>query len=336
MDALDITGCINLLHIRRLGHQGAIWLGDALHHNVDLQNLDLHHTEIGDDDAVSLANGLRNNTHLKKLHLHNNRIFDVGTTALADALLENSALEFLALSSNGVGDEGAKALARALRGNTGLRRLDLYFNMVGDEGTTAIAEALAVNRGLRTLHIDTNRVGEDGGLALARAIKGTPGGLLGGQSVPQSVLGELTLTYNQLSNVAIDTFIGAAKKNPFIHKLTIDHNHMVHGVSKDDLQNILEPMMAERLELATWLVEAGLVVGGWNSPDGPPLMSDLANPVRELKAHTSAGLRELRGMAADAMEAHPALASLTPERRAVLLATLRKKISELPPEHDEL
>ena len=67
MDARDITGCINLLHIRRLGHQGAIWLGDALHHNVDLRNLDLHHTEIGDDDALSLANGLRNNTHLKKL-----------------------------------------------------------------------------------------------------------------------------------------------------------------------------------------------------------------------------------------------------------------------------
>ena len=153
----------------------------------------------------------------------------MGAAAFGEALLENSALEFLALSNNGVGDEGAKGLAKGLRGNTGLRRLDLYFNMVGDEGTMAIAEALSVNRGLRTLHIDTNRVSEDGGLALARAIRG---GLLGGSG---AMLGELTLAYNQLSNVAIDAFISAAKRNQLIHKLTIDHNHMVHGVSKQDV-----------------------------------------------------------------------------------------------------
>jgi len=67
IDARDITGCITVMHMSYLGHTGAIWLGDALHHNVDLEQLDLHHTKIGDDDAFALAAGLHNNTHLKRL-----------------------------------------------------------------------------------------------------------------------------------------------------------------------------------------------------------------------------------------------------------------------------
>ena len=67
IDARDITGCVTVLHMKYLGHKNAEWLGDALHHNPDLQELDLHHTRIGDDDAVSLAAGLHNNTHLKRL-----------------------------------------------------------------------------------------------------------------------------------------------------------------------------------------------------------------------------------------------------------------------------
>ena len=67
VDARDISGCITVLHMSYLGHTGAVWLGDALHHNVNLETLDLHHTKIGDDDAYSLAAGLQNNTHLKRL-----------------------------------------------------------------------------------------------------------------------------------------------------------------------------------------------------------------------------------------------------------------------------
>ena len=57
IDAQNITGCTSVLHMKYLGHQGAIWLGDALHHNPDLETLDLHHTRIGDDDALALAAG---------------------------------------------------------------------------------------------------------------------------------------------------------------------------------------------------------------------------------------------------------------------------------------
>ena len=67
LDKKDITGCTSLLHLKHLGHREAVWLGDALHHNPDLEFLDLHHTRIGTDDAVSLAAGLENNTKLKRL-----------------------------------------------------------------------------------------------------------------------------------------------------------------------------------------------------------------------------------------------------------------------------
>ena len=40
IDARDITGCVTVLHMKFLGHRNAIWLGDALHHNADLETLE--------------------------------------------------------------------------------------------------------------------------------------------------------------------------------------------------------------------------------------------------------------------------------------------------------
>ena len=46
------------------------------------------------------------------------------------------------------------------------------------------------------------------------------------------------------------------------------------------------------------------------SAEGPPLASEVAQPVRELEAHTSAGLRRLRALSDDELVALPALAPL--------------------------
>jgi len=334
VDARDITGCITVLHMNYLGHKGAVWLGDALHHNVDLEILDLHHTKIGDDDALALAAGLHNNTHLKRLQMHNNKIFDTGAAALGRALLENDSLEFLSLSSNGVGDEGAKGLAEGLRGNRALRRLDLYFNKVGDEGAIALADALRVNRGLRMLHLDTNAVGDPGGLAFAAALRGTKAGLMTSAVAP-SALGELTLNYNQLTNEATDALMDAAQNHEGLHTLALDHNHMVHGATKEKLKNTHAAIMATRLALATWLVDAGLIEGGWNSAEGTPLTSDYAPSVLRLKAHRREGLLALRDMRKAQLTAHAALAHLSPERRAALAAALIAQVNKLTA-HDEL
>ena len=82
--AKDITGCSSIEHMKNLGHRGAVWLGDQLHHNPHLEFLDLHHTHVSDDDAISIAAGLHNNTFLKRVAMHNNRITDVGAAAFGE------------------------------------------------------------------------------------------------------------------------------------------------------------------------------------------------------------------------------------------------------------
>ena len=334
IDAQNITGCISVLHMRYLGHQGAIWLGDALHHNADLETLDLHHTRIGDDDAFALAAGLHNNTHLRRLQMHNNNILDKGAAALGRALLENDGLEFLSLSSNGVGDEGAKGLAEGLRGNKRLKRLDLYFNMVGNDGAAAIADALRLNTGLRTLHLDTNRIEDEGGLALASAIRGERTSRFSRNAAAPAMIGELGLAYNQLSNVAVDALLDAAKVNPAIHRLAVDHNHQMHGATKEAWKTDHVPAMAARKQIAQWIVDSGLHAG-FHAGDSPPLASAVAPAILELKAHTAEGILALRHYSASELAKLPTIAGLEAADRDALVAALLRKVAESTA-HDEL
>jgi hypothetical protein len=214
--------------------------------------------------------------------MHNNRIYDRGTAALGRALLENNCLEFLSLGSNGVGDEGAKGLAEGLRGNSMLRRLDLYLNLIGDEGAAALADALKLNKGLRMLHLDTNRIEEAGGLALAEAVRGTPVGLLGGRGAPPSLLGELGLMYNPLGSLAVEALIAAAKANPTIHALGLDHASGVKGAAAHALEHEHQPRMHDRHRLAHFLVEQRLVMNEGFS-DAQLWESQLDRPLADRK-----------------------------------------------------
>lgn len=348
IDAQDIRGCITVTHMKYLGHKNAIWLGDQLHHNPDLRELDLHHTHIGDDDAVSLSLGLHNNTHLKRLAMHNNQIRDAGAAALGKGLAENEALEWLQLSSNGISDKGAVGLAEGLAKNRGLRRLDMYFNMVGDEGAVALAKALSQNRGLRTLHLDTNSIGEEGGLAFAEALRGVRSSSSSVFSLSYQTtfpaLSELTLLYNHLSNKAADALVAAGKVNPHVHNLAIDHNHMLHGASKDAVLTEHSGLMKERKQIAQWLVENDLVErgwhhkdihGGWHSAEGPPLSSPFAPVVAVLRAHTREGLVALKHEDAASLARREELQILGPEQREILSEKLMHSI-ELATAHDEL
>ena len=355
VDAQDITGCSSILHMKFLHHKGAIWLGDALHHNPHLEFLDLHHTNIGDDDAESLANGLHNNTFLKRLAMHNNQITDVGATHIANALKENDALEFLSLSSNGVGDVGAKALAEGLHHNKALRRLDLYFNLIGDEGAVALAHALGINRGLYVLHLDTNSVGEVGALALAHAIAGGAaaerhkgwGGVWKGEPKAPPMFGELTLMYNHLSNKAADACMDAARDNHNVHTMNLAHNHHVTGKTAERLKNQHEPRMEERLAIASFLVAHELIkdtkrpawhawhsadaewYSAWHSADGPPLASPYAPVVTAMKLHTKEGLMALRDDDAEALAARPEIQGFLvyPEERKKLVDVILKAVA---------
>lgn len=341
LDKKDITGCTSLLHLKHLGHREAVWLGDALHHNPDLEFLDLHHTRIGTDDAVSLAAGLENNTKLKRLAMHNNYAYDAGAVAFGRALLTNDALEFLSLSTNGIGDEGAIALAEGLKGNKALRRLDLYFNQISDKGSKAFAEALAVNRGLNTLHLDTNAIGEEGGLAFARAIAGEPATLLSAE-VPKAFIGELTIMFNQLTNKAADAIMDAAMDNYHLHNVALDSNHQMHGDAKERWKEQHRPTFAERHKIATWLVETKLVGsshdffdGMHHNDDGPPLASPYAPVVEKMKLHTADGLEALRHEDEATLRARAEMAGLAEAERDALVKVILGQVAKAT-SHDEL
>jgi hypothetical protein len=372
MKAEDITGCTSLHHIRVLGHSGAIWLGDALHHNVDLKYLDLHHTKIHDPDAISIANGLINNTHLKRLRthraqgkrahrlrahrpsaadcaartrptaalrppaeMHNNHIRDEGAKAFGRALAENDSLEFLALSSNGIRDAGAVGLAEGLKKNRALKRLDLYFNVVGDEGAKAFADALRVNTKLRQLHLDNNQITSIGGLALADAIHGEAGSWLGGAPARATHLGELGLNYNPFDNKAVAALTAAAAANPTLHRLDVNQCTYVHGEVLEHVKSTHRPTMEERKRVADWIVDEELIDGGHHSDEGPPLATVYAPAVTELGVHTADGLQALRHHTDASLRTLPVVAQLPPKEQDIFVAKILDKVAAAT-NHDEL
>jgi len=87
--------------------------------------------------------------------------------------------------------------------------------------------------------------------------------------------------------------------------------------------------------VASWLVDNGLVEGGYNSASGPPLALDYAPAVISLKAHTTSGLLALRQLSLVDLSTHAALAKLEPARRDALAAVLSAQIRQLTA-HDEL
>jgi len=94
-------------------------------------------------------------------------------------------------------------------------------------------------------------------------------------------------------------------------------------------------MLKERQAVASWLVDNGLVEGGYNSASGPPLALDYAPAVISLKAHTTSGLLALRQLSLVDLSTHAALAKLEPARRDALAAVLSAQIRQLTA-HDEL
>lgn len=339
IETKTITGCTSFEHVRLLGHGQAVWLGEALHNHADLELLDLHHTKLGDDDAIAIAEGLKNNNKLRRLQMHNNRITDVGAKAIAEALKQNDALTFLSLSSNGVSDEGAAAFGEMLKSNNALRRLDLYFNLVGDEGGVAIAEGLKQNSALRTLHLDNNRLGDAAATALA--------GMLG----VNSGVAELTMMYNYVKNDGALAMVEAAAASTSLHTLELGHNRNVVDEAVESLKALKADHLVPRKELVMWLAEEGLTdaENHRHVPDpthptvasekydhhGPALRSPFAKAVQGLQAHTTDGIKALKALLADDMQAlhtHDATAHLTDEQRHRLAQIVQRKVEK----HDEL
>ena len=93
--------------------------------------------------------------------------------------------------------------------------------------------------------------------------------------------------------------------------------------------------MAERKQIATWLIDHDLIPDGLHSADGPPLSSPFAPAVAALNVHTEDGLLALRHEDATSLVKRPELASLGPEQRELLVARILSSV-KLATAHDEL
>lgn len=170
------------------------------------------------------------------------------------------------------------------------------------------------------IHLDSNAIGDAGAIALAEAL---------GRGAP---VGELGLDYNRLRNAGAEAIAKAARASAAPHACSVDHNQMVDGTGAAAAAE-LNAEMRQRRALAAWLVEAELAQ--WLGATGPPLLSPFATPVRELQAHTSAGLLALRHTDEAQLAAHAALATLDAAQRGTLVRLLLRKVGEATA-HDEL
>ena len=128
---------------------------------------DVEFINIDDEAAKILGEYLHDDSVIEDLDLNSNYISDVGVEYLAAALYYNKTLTCLDLGSNELSDGGAEALAQALMSNTTLKRLGLNSNKIGDSGAKALAEALESNTTLENLNLYNNKIGGSGAKALA-------------------------------------------------------------------------------------------------------------------------------------------------------------------------
>ena len=122
-----------------------------------------------------------------------------------------------------------------------------------------------------------------------------------------------------------------------VHKLHIDHNHMLSGDTKAAVEGAHNALFKERHQIAEWLVENGLVPGGWHSHDGPPLGSPFAPAVAALRAHMADGLLALRHEGAESLAKRTELEDLDPEQRETFVSKVLAAVAvAVAAEHDEL
>jgi Ran GTPase-activating protein (RanGAP) involved in mRNA processing and transport len=220
VDALTSNECrlttLNLNH-NKIGPKGATSLARLIRNNTSLHTLSLAHNSLGTKTIKSLSNSLLENTTLRHLDLGFNNISDRGITYLASAFSStlSCALQSLDLSYNKIGPAGANSLARALveSRNKTLQELNLSLNRIGPQGAEALTALLKYSHTIQVLHLGRNNIG-DGVFPLLQGL----------QENDSSVLKELDLSWNSLTNDAAVSCANVLRVNASLQKLNVSSN----------------------------------------------------------------------------------------------------------------
>ncbi len=224
--SLGDMGCANLA--------GATWLSR-------LHELSLINCRVGPQGIDALArHDVATEPELQMLDLGRgeytlNQIGARGAAALADAPLFAN-LRRLSLSFCGIGDEGATALARS-RSMRSLEYLTVFANDIRDSGCADLSRSDALES-CRSLDLRGNAIGYPGIDAMCRwhppklqslALGGNPVGDRAVRALATSpLLGQLDtldLSDCQLTDDAVDVFLGCGQLAGRLERLSLRSNH---------------------------------------------------------------------------------------------------------------
>ena len=160
------------LHIKSCGIdvEGCKAIAKALHHCINLRELDISSNYMPQSCTVELAEALKHCTKLCKLDISFNNIGCDGAKVIANSLSHCTCLEELAISNSSLGSDGAYFLARSFIKYESLFELDISCNGIGNEGCNAIAKALRYCIHLRELNISKNFISYDDAKVLIEAL----------------------------------------------------------------------------------------------------------------------------------------------------------------------
>jgi Ran GTPase-activating protein (RanGAP) involved in mRNA processing and transport len=195
-----------LLSQNNLGDKGLEKLANAIANSKTLIRVDLSQNAFTPRSAYSIAEILSQNESIIDLNLgsiqgsQRNRMGKDGGLAIAYGLsLKSCLVQFLNLRSVTLQNDEAEVLAESLEDYLHLLHLDLSYNRIeGARGGTAIARIImrrVVSRGgmqLQNLNLAHNKLGNSGFAAIVHVLLH-----------PQSFLGRLNVSYNEISDVKL-------------------------------------------------------------------------------------------------------------------------------------
>jgi len=162
---------------------GATELGNALA-DSSVQKVVLSGNGIAPDGIASMAMALARSQNLTQLTISgaeggknswmSNHVGEAGAQGIGILLNSRSRMQRLVLAGSGLQDEGATVIGGAISGHPGLQILDLNRNAITDIGAKAVAEGLKKAAALKLLIMSTNKITDVGSIALAFAARANP------------------------------------------------------------------------------------------------------------------------------------------------------------------
>ena len=194
--------------------------------SLQLQKLDVSHSNITRDKVMIIEGYLKNNEVLEVLIMSSNEITSEGTLHVADAIKQNSTLRILNISSNKLFDDGTAIISESLKYNHSIQEIILSCNMITSKGAAYVAETIKVNSTLQIIDLHDNKLLDDGVTIICQSLH------------HHNTLQEIVLSSNEITNEGANNIADALKENVTLKKLDVSSNK----ISDDGVKAISESL----------------------------------------------------------------------------------------------